>query len=121
MGFVKQSTGPKGKKNKVLPPVRVKYLPPTIEEAIFAAQGLTDDMEQQAAIAADLMEAPVAEVLAKLQADAAKRPAPGRLTLRTPQINQVFVSRRSGVERAVVVERKPSRFRQPTTLNLPMR
>jgi hypothetical protein len=120
MRAAKQKTGSKAKKAKDLPPVRVKYLPPTIEEAIFAAQGLTDDLEQQAAIAADLMEVPAAEVLAKLQAGAAKRPAPGRLTLKTPQVNQVFVSRRSGVERAVVVERKPSRFRQPT-LNRPMR
>jgi hypothetical protein len=120
MPAVKRSATSKSKKAKDLPPVRVKYLPPTIEEAIFAAQGLTDDMEQQAAIAADLMEVPAADVLARIQAEAAKRPAAGRLTLKTPQVNQVFVSRRSGVERAVVVERKPSRFRQPV-LNLPMR
>ena len=115
-------SAPKAKK-KVLPPVRVKYLPPTLDEAIFAAEGLTDDIEQQAAIASDLMEVPAAEVLVMLQdraAAEAKRASSGRISLKSPQINQVFVSRRSGFERAVVVERKPSRFVRPM-LNLPMR
>ena len=69
------------------------------------------------------MGVPAAEILVTLQAQAAieaKRAASGRLTLRSPQVNQVFVSQRSGMERAVVVERRPSRFRQPV-LNLPMR
>jgi hypothetical protein len=38
-----------------LPPVRVRRDPPTLEEAVFAAQGLSDDLEQQAEIAAGLM------------------------------------------------------------------
>ena len=78
MPAVKRSATTKSRKTKDLPPVRVKYLPPTIEEAIFAAQGLTDDMEQQAAIAADLMDVPAADVLVQLQAEAAKKPAGGR-------------------------------------------
>ena len=50
----------------------------------------------------------------------AKRSVSGRLSLRSSAPNQVFVAQRSGHERAVVVERKVSRFRQPV-LNLPMR
>jgi len=121
MGSFRKPNSPKVKKD--LPPVRVKYLPPTLEEAIFAAQGLTDDIEAQAQIASDLMNVPAAEVLVTLReqaAQAAKRASSGRLSLKSPQVNQVFVSHRSGMERAVVVERKPSRFRQPV-LNLPMR
>ena len=124
MASARPRTPSKGKAKKAeLPPVRVKYLPPTLDEAIFAAEGLTDDIEQQAAIASDLMEVPAAEVLVMLQERAAaeaKRKATGRLTLKSPQVNQVFVQRRSGFERAVVVERKPSRFARPM-LNLPMR
>ena len=33
---------------------RVRVEPPTLEEAIFAAQGVTDDPQQQADFAADL-------------------------------------------------------------------
>ena len=122
MGSFHKQTGSKAKK-KDLPPVRVKYLPPTLEEAIFAAQGLADDIESQAQIASDLMNVPAAEILVMLEeqkALEAKRNASGRLSLKSPKINQVFVSQRSGLERAVVVERRPSRFRQPV-LNLPMR
>lgn len=44
----KRRTGP-------LPPVRVRRDPPTLEEAVFAAQGLSDDLDQQVEIAAGLM------------------------------------------------------------------
>lgn len=37
-------------------PRRVRHEPPTLEEALTAAEGLTDDFDQQLAIAADLME-----------------------------------------------------------------
>lgn len=40
---------------KVLPPPRVRREPPTIQEAIAAAQDLTDDREQQIEIAAGFM------------------------------------------------------------------
>jgi hypothetical protein len=40
---------------KPLPPPRVRREPPTIEEAILAAQGLTDDAQGQIEIAAGLM------------------------------------------------------------------
>jgi hypothetical protein len=44
-----------GTKSKPLPPIRVRWEPPTIDEAVVAAQGLTDDLQQQAEIAAGLM------------------------------------------------------------------
>ena len=40
---------------KPLPPPRVRREPPTIEEAILAAQGLSDDVQSQIEIAAGLM------------------------------------------------------------------
>ena|SRR3712207_250288 len=44
------------------PPVRVRKEPPTIEEAVIAAQGLTEDRQQQVEIAAGLMGVPEDEV-----------------------------------------------------------
>ena len=44
-------------------PRRVKHDPPTLEEAIFAARGLTDDVDAQVEIAAGLMDAEPDEVL----------------------------------------------------------
>jgi hypothetical protein len=79
-------------------PRRVRHDPPTLEEAIFAARGLTDDVEQQIEIAAGLMEVSADEVRAALK----KSPVPGN------QPTVAFTSR-GGTERSVVVERKPSR------------
>ena len=45
-------------------PRKVRHDPPTLEEAIFAARGLTDDLQQQAEIAAGLMELPLETVQA---------------------------------------------------------
>jgi hypothetical protein len=45
-----------------LPPVRVRRDPPTLEEAVFAAQGLSDDLRGQVEIAAGLMGVPEEEV-----------------------------------------------------------
>ncbi len=50
---------------------RVRHDPPTLEEAIFAARGLTDDVQEQVAIAAWLMELPPDEVRAALMKVAA--------------------------------------------------
>ena len=80
-------------------PRRVKHDPPTLEEAIFAARGLTDDVDAQVEIAASLMEAAPDDVRALLK----KTPAP-----RKAAATLAFTSR-GGAERAVVVERKPSR------------
>lgn len=78
---------------------RVRVEPPTLEEAIFAAQGVTDDPQQQAEFAADLTGAPVETVLAQIVKEARKAARTGR----------VVAIPSTGSQRAVVVERKPSR------------
>ena len=75
---------------------RVKHEPPTLEEALEAARGLTVDRQEQIEIAASLMDLPVDEVKAK-----ARSLAPPRLSV------GVRVAPRTG--RQVVVERKAPR------------
>ena len=77
---------------------RVRVELPTLDEAIFAAQGITDDPQQQAEIASDLTGMPVATVLATIQKEARKAARTGRV-----------VAVPSGNQRAIVVERRPSR------------
>ncbi len=79
-------------------PRRVRHDPPTLEEAIFAAKGLTDSLQEQAEIAASLMGLPVESVRAEVLKTAHDRAASMR----------VIASER-GTRRAVVVERRPSR------------
>ena len=55
---------------------RVRVEPPTLEEAIFAAQGVTDDPQQQADFAADLTGQPAETILAQIRRKRARRPAP---------------------------------------------
>ena len=45
---------------------RMRFDPPTLKEAIAAARGLTGELQQQAEIAASLMELPVEAVRAEL-------------------------------------------------------
>jgi hypothetical protein len=79
-------------------PRRVRWEPPTLDEAVFAARGLTDDPEEQAEIAAALMDIPIEQVrVAVLKASQKK------------DVNRVTFTKRRGSERAVVVERKVSR------------
>jgi len=80
-------------------PRRVRNEAPTLEEAISAAKDLSDEPEAQAEIAASLMGVPVEQVAAELA-----KMAPERKNVQT-----VSFSSRSGVQRAVVVERKPVR------------
>ena len=77
---------------------RVRRDPPTIEEAVVAAQGLTDDLKEQMEIVASLME---------ITPDQARS-----VVLRMGQrkeINRVTVTGRIGAPRAVVVERRTPR------------
>ena len=53
---------------------RVRRDPPTLEEAIFAAVGITEDHEQQAEIAAALMGMPIEPVLAEVKKTSAPLP-----------------------------------------------
>jgi hypothetical protein len=77
---------------------RVRRDPPTVEEAVVAAQGLTDDFKEQIEIVASLMEVPVDEA----------RGVVLRMGQRK-EINQVTVTSRVGAPRAVVVERRAPR------------
>jgi hypothetical protein len=80
-------------------PRKVRFDPPTLKEAIFAAQGLTGDLEQQAEIAAALMAVPVDDVRAKLA-----------VAVRAPDGAHIVTSvGRDGGARTVIVERKPNR------------
>ena len=89
-------------KAKSRPPVRVRRDPPTLEEAVFAARGLTDEPDQQAEIAAALMDVTVEEAIEMVRKSAA--------SARRMQNREVaFATNRSGAERAVVVERKTPR------------
>jgi hypothetical protein len=53
---------PAAKPKRPMPERRTRYEPPTLEEAIFAAQGLTDAPEALAEIAAQLTGLPEDEV-----------------------------------------------------------
>jgi len=77
----------------------IRFEPPTLDEAIFAAQGLADDVRGQTEIAAMLMGLPEDEVIAAVLK--AVRPAartPGRLSTspRSSSGRQVVVVERRG-------------------------
>lgn len=81
-------------------PRRVRHDPPTLSEAIAAAQGLTDDVAAQLTIAADLMGVNEADVKAEM-----RKLMPDR---RSTQTITAPAAREKGA-RTVVVERKMSR------------
>jgi hypothetical protein len=80
-------------------PRRVRKDPPTLQEAIAAARGLTDDIQEQVEIAASLMEVPHEQVKAELLKSGGQR----------KDIRTVGVTGRQGSLRTVVVEHKISR------------
>jgi hypothetical protein len=77
---------------------RVRRDPPTIEEAVVAAQGLTDDLKEQIEIVASLMEITPDEARSVVLRMGQRR-----------EINRVTVTGRIGAPRAVVVERRTPR------------
>ena len=77
---------------------RVRRDPPTLEEAIYAAMGITDDLEAQAEIAASLMGLPVDAVKPEVKKNA-------KITARSTHV----IAGEQGAQRSVVVERKISR------------
>jgi hypothetical protein len=82
-------------------PRRVRRDPPTVEEAVAAARGLTDDVQEQIEIAASLMDLPPERVkpeVLKAAASADRKEA-----------NTVAFVGRAGAPRTVVVERVQSR------------
>jgi hypothetical protein len=74
---------------------RVKRDPPTLEEAIFAATGITDDLDSQAEIAASLMGMPIELVQAEVKKNA-------RIAVRSTRV----IAGEQGAQRSVVVERR---------------
>ena len=77
-------------------PRRVRHDPPTLEEAIFAAAGLTDDQDDQAEIAAALMGLPIESVTAEVK-------KAGRTMARS---STRVIAGEQGAQRSVVVERR---------------
>jgi hypothetical protein len=77
---------------------RVRRDPPTVDEAVVAAQGLSDDPKEQIEIVASLMQVSPDEA----------RTAVLRMSQRK-EINRVTVAGRTGAPRAVVVERRAPR------------
>jgi len=77
---------------------RVRRDPPTVEEAVQAAQGLTEELSEQIEIVASLME---------VSADEA-RSAVLRLGQRK-DVSRFTIAGRAGAQRAVVVERRITR------------
>lgn len=83
-----------------LPPVRVRRDPPTLEEAVFAAQGLSDDAEQQVEIAAGLMGVGEDEVRPLVAAARAKPQA---------HVRESRLHEAAGAPRVVVLKRRVAR------------
>jgi hypothetical protein len=77
---------------------RVRRDPPTLEEAIFAAAGITEDQDGQAEIAAALMGMPLDTVLAEVKKQ-------NRVAARSGAVTRVIAGEQ-GAQRAVVVERR---------------
>ncbi len=77
-------------------PRRVKEALPNIEEALFAAKGLSDDFNEQVEIASSLLGVPPEQV----RTEAMKTKHTTTLQVRSP------VSERGGATRSVVVERR---------------
>ena len=89
-------------------PRRVRVEAPTLAEAIVAAQGLTEDLAEQAEIAAALMGLRADEVsteLAKLGGSAK--------TFKLKSASSVVFAGPAASPRSIVVERKPSRAIRP--------
>lgn len=94
---------------------RVRYDPPTLAEAVAAAQGLTDDFDAQVGIAAELMGVSADAVRAELRKHVGERRP--QVILTTPGGGRGVGK---GGLRSVVVERKASRrlaVRPPSSLS----
>jgi len=85
---------------------RVRKDPPTLEEAVFAAQGITDDVQGQIEIASALMGLKPDQVREQVLKSKPSNPQVTRL-----------ISTDRGPARAVVVERRVSR--RPVTERRP--
>jgi len=80
--------------------VRVRHEPPTLDEAIFAAQGLSDNLREQIEIAATLIGLPEDQVRQRVMEQGSTARSANRM---------VVTSNRAGAQRSVIVERKTPR------------
>jgi len=80
-----------------LPPIRVRHEPPTLEEAVFASQGLSDDAQEQVEIAAGLMGVTVEEAAPAVLAYGAKPPTAQHRSTRSVGSTRVVVLKRRSV------------------------
>src|ERR1700758_644840 len=79
-------------------PRRVRRDPPTLEEAIFAAAGITEDLDAQAEIAAALMGMPLDVVQTEVKKQS-------RVAARGGGVRRAIAGEQ-GAQRSVVVERR---------------
>lgn len=79
---------------------RVRRDPPSLDEAIFAAMGITEDLDQQAEIAASLMGMPLDQVQAEV-----KKANRSTGLLRVTRV----IAGEQGAQRSIVVERRVTR------------
>src|SRR5580704_17057622 len=77
-------------------PRRVRRDPPTLDEAIFAAIGMTDDQNEQAEIAASLMGLPLESVQAEVS----------KVARSSARSSTRVIAGEQGAQRSVVVERR---------------
>jgi hypothetical protein len=77
-------------------PRRVRRDPPTLDEAIFAAIGITDDQNEQAEIAASLMGLPLESVQAEVR----------KVARSSARSSTRVIAGEQGAQRSVVVERR---------------
>jgi hypothetical protein len=77
-------------------PRRVRRDPPTLDEAIFAAIGITEDQEAQAEIAASLMGLPVESVIAEVK----------KIARSSARSSTRVIAGEQGAQRSIVVERR---------------
>ena len=109
----------KNAKAKARPPVRVRHDPPTLEEAIFAAQGLTDEVEHQIDIAAELMGVERADAAVALEKVMAEQKAHAAVSANRLTIAPRMQGLRAVPERTVVVERvRPRVARGPVVVEM---
>ncbi|MEA2864259.1 MAG: hypothetical protein QOC84_2215 [Bradyrhizobium sp.] len=75
---------------------RVRRDPPTLDEAIFAAAGITDDQGAQAEIAASLMGLSIESVTAEVK----------KIARTSARSSTRVIAGEQGAQRSVVVERR---------------
>ena len=88
---------------------RVRVELPTLEDALFAAEGLTGDTHQQIHIAAALMQVP--EEQARAEAERLRK----ERALRPQMVHEVVRGRRSAGGPVVVERRAPRRLPRPAS------